>query len=202
MSCRHSLRSKPIEALISCMITDGPAANRPPHCGLAASFRCVRRLAQGRRSVMLLITRRRCAAAGGTLAAAPDRAQTARRRNWTTLAEALKPTDPPVAAPDIVFRRRRRRPNITWRTSSAMAWWSTSGRPGAHPASRSCRRWPRCRRRWRPRHRRAAAVVRSWRRAGRAGLLSAARDHRAADPARPRKARRSAPAMPVAFRRA
>jgi hypothetical protein len=40
MSCRHSFWSKPIEALISCITTDGPAANRPPHCGLAASFRC------------------------------------------------------------------------------------------------------------------------------------------------------------------
>ena len=39
MSCRHSFRSKPIEALISCITTDGPAAKRPPHCGLAASFR-------------------------------------------------------------------------------------------------------------------------------------------------------------------
>jgi hypothetical protein len=34
ISCRHILRSKPIEALISCMMAAGPAANRPPHCGL------------------------------------------------------------------------------------------------------------------------------------------------------------------------
>ncbi len=39
ISWRQSLRSKPIEALISAMITDGPAAKRPPHCALAASFR-------------------------------------------------------------------------------------------------------------------------------------------------------------------
>ncbi len=39
MSCRHSLRSNPIEALISAMITEGPAAKRPPHCALAGSFR-------------------------------------------------------------------------------------------------------------------------------------------------------------------
>ena len=38
MSCRHSLRSNPMEALMSCMITDGPPAKRPPHCALAGSF--------------------------------------------------------------------------------------------------------------------------------------------------------------------
>ncbi len=37
MSCRHSLRSKPIEALMSCMMTEGPLAKRPPHCALASS---------------------------------------------------------------------------------------------------------------------------------------------------------------------
>jgi hypothetical protein len=39
MSCRHILRSKPIEALISCITTEGPAAKRPPHCWLASAFR-------------------------------------------------------------------------------------------------------------------------------------------------------------------
>jgi len=39
MSWRHSFLSKPIEALISCITTDGPAAKRPPHCGLAAALR-------------------------------------------------------------------------------------------------------------------------------------------------------------------
>ncbi len=38
ISCRHSLRSKPMEALMSCMITDGPPAKRPPHCALADAF--------------------------------------------------------------------------------------------------------------------------------------------------------------------
>ena len=37
MSCRHSLRSKPIEALMACMTADGPAAKRPPHCMLASA---------------------------------------------------------------------------------------------------------------------------------------------------------------------
>src|SRR5579872_1808847 len=38
ISSRQSLRSKPIEALIRCMIADGPAANRPPHRRLAPAF--------------------------------------------------------------------------------------------------------------------------------------------------------------------
>ena len=32
MSWRQSLRSKPIEAFMACMIASGPAAKRPPHC--------------------------------------------------------------------------------------------------------------------------------------------------------------------------
>jgi hypothetical protein len=39
ISWRHSLRSKPIEALISCITTDGPAAKRPPHCWFAVALR-------------------------------------------------------------------------------------------------------------------------------------------------------------------
>ena len=69
MSWRHSFRSKPMEALISCITADGPAAKRPPHCGFAATLPAVWRLAQGRVSSMALITRRSVLAAGGTLAA-------------------------------------------------------------------------------------------------------------------------------------
>ena len=39
MSWRHSFLSKPIEALISCITTEGPAAKRPPHCWLASALR-------------------------------------------------------------------------------------------------------------------------------------------------------------------
>src|SRR5271155_5148612 len=35
ISSRHSLRSKPIDALIRCIIEDGPALKRPPHRLLA-----------------------------------------------------------------------------------------------------------------------------------------------------------------------
>ncbi len=82
MSCRHSFWSKPIEALISCITTEGPAAKRPPHCGLAASFRCFGVSLKGGLRVVLLIRRRAALAAGGTLAAALSRANRA-PRNWT-----------------------------------------------------------------------------------------------------------------------
>jgi len=35
MSCRHIFRSKPMEALMACMMAEGPSAKRPPHCWLA-----------------------------------------------------------------------------------------------------------------------------------------------------------------------
>ena len=34
ISCANSFRSKEIEALIACMIADGPEAKRPPHISL------------------------------------------------------------------------------------------------------------------------------------------------------------------------
>ena len=39
MSWRHILRSKPMEALMSCMITEGPRAKRPPHWAFASALR-------------------------------------------------------------------------------------------------------------------------------------------------------------------
>ena len=59
MSCRHSFRSKPMEALISCIITDGPRGEAAAPLRLAAALRLVGRLAQDWSSVMLLIRRRR-----------------------------------------------------------------------------------------------------------------------------------------------
>ncbi len=124
MSWRHILRSKPIEALISCMITDGPAANRPPHCLFACAVAALRRFAQvrsltsvagsltsGRQPEMQLMSRRLVLAAAGTLAmAAVPRKPRAQDAGGSGLGDlsALVPTDPPKPLPEITFVDARR----------------------------------------------------------------------------------------------
>ena len=78
MSCRHSARSKPIEALISCMIADGPPAKRPPHWAFALSvgpapgFPCLSPASKDMHMPLIkpIVMRRGLLAAGGTLLAA------------------------------------------------------------------------------------------------------------------------------------
>ena len=168
------------------MTTDGPAAKRPPHCGLAATcvVRAVSwRLVHGRTSQVALITRRSGAGGGRDPSRRPDRAQTARARNCTTW-RGLKPHRSAGAAPTAsswpptgrapspggIPRPRHGDQPVghlvrAVRRGDAVAGGAVAG-PGA------------------ARHRGAAAVIRSRRGGGGAGVLSGARDHRAAGAAR------------------
>ena len=211
MSCRHSLRSKPMEALISCMITDGPAAKRPPHCMLAGGCAFAEadpwrsaagRIGHGKGSSMMMIYRRVVlAAAGGTLAVSAMPRKPRAAETWRRWPRRCEPVSPPVSRAGRRVRRRRTGPAHhlggiprprhgdqpvghlvrALRRRDALAGGAVEG-AGAEG------------------HRRAAAVVGSRRRGRGAGVVQGTWHHGAARPAGPERRDWRGPSTPVVSR--
>ncbi len=99
MSWRHSLRSKPIEAFISCMMTDGPRCETPAPLGVGVG---VAQFVVVGGHAMTFLTRRMLLAAGATLPMALGP-----RKPWAATGSIVPKLDeltpPGDALPEIAF---------------------------------------------------------------------------------------------------